>query len=258
MRERRTVFGEVAELYEHARPSYPSRLVDDVLAVADPRLPALEIGCGTGKATRLFAGRGLDVLALEPSEPMAAVARRTLARFSNVQVEVSTFETFAGRSGGFGLVYAAQSWHWVDRSVGYRAAHRLLGADGTLALFWNRSQFHPDVQDALDRVYRREAPDLQTNGGGAGIERAGLDAEQIAEIGASGLFADVRALHYRWEQTYDSAGYLDLLRTHSDHRLLADEHRDRLLSAVATVLDARGGTITLAYVTRLYLARSGG
>jgi hypothetical protein len=32
--ERRLVFGQVAELYERARPSYPDELVEDVLAYA--------------------------------------------------------------------------------------------------------------------------------------------------------------------------------------------------------------------------------
>ena len=53
-RPRRLVFGEVAELYDSVRPSYPDALVDDVLAFAGagPGDPALEVGAGTGKATR--------------------------------------------------------------------------------------------------------------------------------------------------------------------------------------------------------------
>jgi len=34
MRERRLVFGEVAELYDRHRPSYPERLIDDLVAIA--------------------------------------------------------------------------------------------------------------------------------------------------------------------------------------------------------------------------------
>ena len=65
----------MADLYDHARPSYPSALVDDVLdyagAVAAATVRALEVGAGTGKATALFAARGLNVLAIEPSAEMA-------------------------------------------------------------------------------------------------------------------------------------------------------------------------------------------
>ena len=60
---RRLAFGEVAELYDEVRPSYPAELVEDVIALAplDGDAPrALEVGAGTGKATVLFAQRGLS------------------------------------------------------------------------------------------------------------------------------------------------------------------------------------------------------
>src|SRR5438105_8011948 len=72
--ERRLAFGAVAELYDRARPSYPEALVEDVVALAPLGSPprALEVGAGTGKATVLFAARGVAVHALAPSAEMAA------------------------------------------------------------------------------------------------------------------------------------------------------------------------------------------
>ena len=89
--ERRLAFGDVAQLYDRARPSYPSELIDDVLAFsgAAPGDRALEVGAGTGKATVRFAERGLEVLALEPSPGMAAVASRSCAPHGNVTIEQS-------------------------------------------------------------------------------------------------------------------------------------------------------------------------
>jgi hypothetical protein len=53
-------FGSVASAYERYRPGYPDAVVDQVLASAGgPVRTALEIGAGTGKATRVFAGRGV-------------------------------------------------------------------------------------------------------------------------------------------------------------------------------------------------------
>ncbi len=56
--DQRLAFGSVAELYDRARPSYPEALVDDVIAFAGVMPPTrlLEVGAGTGKATRLRAG----------------------------------------------------------------------------------------------------------------------------------------------------------------------------------------------------------
>ena len=56
MVERALSFGAVASAYERYRPGYPDELVDEVLAYAGrPVRTALEVGAGTGKATRAFA-----------------------------------------------------------------------------------------------------------------------------------------------------------------------------------------------------------
>ena len=92
MRERRLVFGEVAELYDRHRPTYPAELIDDLVALAglDASRPVLEVGAGTGKATVLFAQRGIPVLAIEPSPEMAAIAGRAAAgRAGSVEIELT-------------------------------------------------------------------------------------------------------------------------------------------------------------------------
>jgi len=71
-------FGSVANQYERYRLDYPDELVDAVLQYAGgPLRSALEVGAGTGKATRLFASRGIEVTALEPDAEMAPVLERT-------------------------------------------------------------------------------------------------------------------------------------------------------------------------------------
>jgi len=48
-RQPRLVFGEVADLYDRVRPSYPDALVDDVVELSgvDVSGRALEVGAGT-------------------------------------------------------------------------------------------------------------------------------------------------------------------------------------------------------------------
>jgi ubiquinone/menaquinone biosynthesis C-methylase UbiE len=73
MTTRALSFGSVAAAYEQFRPGYPEALVDAVLAYAGhPVHTALEIGAGTGKATRVFAVRGITVTATDPDPAMLA------------------------------------------------------------------------------------------------------------------------------------------------------------------------------------------
>src|SRR6266516_5867243 len=115
-REQRLVFGEVAETYDRARPGYPPALVDDVISFArlDAHDSVLEVGCGTGKATVQFAARGLEMLCLEPSESMAAVARRNCEPFPRVSIETASFEDWRVENGAFRLLISAQAWHLVS------------------------------------------------------------------------------------------------------------------------------------------------
>lgn len=71
------VFNEVPELYDRVRPGYPDELFADLCAITgmDKRSSVLEVGCGTGQATRSLAALGCSVTAVEPGADMAALAR---------------------------------------------------------------------------------------------------------------------------------------------------------------------------------------
>lgn len=163
---RRLVFGDVADLYDRHRPTYPPGLVDDLIAGAD--IPAggrvLEVGAGTGKATELFAARGVAVLAIEPSAGMAGIARRKFAGDPNVTVVECDFERWDPAGERFGLLYSAQAWHWIDPEARYALARRALRPGGLLAAFWNRPAWAPSpLRDALLAVYAELAPELSAD-----------------------------------------------------------------------------------------------
>ena len=257
--ERRLAFGTVAELYDAARPSYPAALVDEVIAHAGGLpLRALEVGAGTGKATELFAGRGVSIVAVEPSSAMAAVASRKAAT-ADVDVRVTDFEHADVEEGGFGLVYSAQAWHWVDPERRFGLAARALAPGGVLAAFWNRPDWDRcSLREPLAGAYERAGVTLQDAGPSYPAQPTNLDlgdywAEQTGE-----LFASAEARRYRWSHRYTSARYVDLLATHSDHIVLADADRERLFAEVGAVLDGHGGGIDLPWVTVLGLARLAG
>src|SRR5688500_18512285 len=130
------VFNDVPELYDRVRPGYPDELFADLATIAgiDEKASVLEVGCGTGQATRSLAALGCSVTAVEPGVGMAALARRRLADLGNVHIERSTFEEWDARGRRFDVLVAASAWHWVDPAVGWRRAHDPLRRDGWIAL----------------------------------------------------------------------------------------------------------------------------
>ena len=74
--------------YDAARPAYPAELFDDLvdLAAIEPGDRLLEIGCGTGKATRLMLERGFRVVCVEMGAQLAERARTNLAGLAAAEV----------------------------------------------------------------------------------------------------------------------------------------------------------------------------
>jgi SAM-dependent methyltransferase len=243
-RHRAEVFGSAAEAYDEYRPSYPDALIDDLVAAA-PR-SALDIGCGTGKAGRLLAARGVDVLGVEIDEDMADVARR-----SGLQVEVGAFETWdpAGRT--FDLAVSGQAWHWIDPALGVPKVAALLRPGAELALFWNAVRLDAPTRELLREVYARVAPGASA----LGRQLDDLDDPPYAhDLRASGLFGSVQLRKYPWTKTYSAQEYVRMVSTYSDHLILPAAQRAALADAVTAALDAAGGTVVANYVTLAIVA----
>jgi SAM-dependent methyltransferase len=257
VRERRLTFGEVAELYDRARPSYPAPMVQDVVSSSGASR-ALEVGAGTGKATVLFAQLGVSVLALEPSAEMAAVARRQCSAFPAVRVEELEFEVWDPAE-RFPLLFSAQAWHWVKPSERYRLARAALSDGGLLAAFWNRVSWGECIlRDPLSAAYDGSGAAL-TPGDAMDPRRppaTDWPERWKQEIDEAVGFHAPETRVYHWTQVYSGAEYVALLSTHSAQLIRDAPAREALLGAVGEVVAARGGHIAIPYVTELCLARA--
>jgi SAM-dependent methyltransferase len=257
-RSKGLVFGEVAELYDRARPGYAAELVDDVLSFAGVDEPdVVEIGAGTGKATVAFAARATRLLALEPNADMARIAARRCVGLRNVTIEQTTFEEWEPGERQFDVVVSAQAWHWVNPDIGYPKAHAVLRPEGVLALLWHRSVWSDGpLRDAMIALYESLAPGfLETTPTFPGLRMTEADARRPAEIESSGVFSGVEVHSHHWQRGYTTAEYLELLGTQSDHVLLDPPTREVLFDRVARLFDEDGGRVTVPYVTHLFLAR---
>lgn len=244
-RARALSFGGVAALYDRARPSYPPALIDALMDLGPRRV--LDVGCGTGKASRLLVERGCDLVGVEPDPSMAAIARG-----HGISVEESTFETWDSRGRIFDLIVSGQAWHWVDPVRGVIKAGSLLHPGGHLGVFWNRGRPDGVAAEALDAVYMRLAPEIaKTN---VAINPAEQPADRLQEFSSGGLFIDTEARAFPWDTVYDRSTWTDFIATHSDHVRLPEQQRRALLDALGDAVDALGGTMTYHYSTLLVLA----
>lgn len=232
-------FGMAAESYERFRPGYPDEVVERTLAFAGRDVKrAVEVGSGTGKATRAFASRNIHVTALEPDPDMFSVLRRETAGMPVVPVH-TTFEAYAGPPTD--LVFAAASWHWTDPGTRWGHTADLLVAGGVVAVFGSPLRIADPVVEAAATAAGAPTPVEATD---PAPDRAGL-----AE---SGVFHDVEEHLLEREVVVSQRDYVGHLSTLSTFLDLRPDARHEALRRVASVLPAQ---VHLDLGVRLLLAR---
>ncbi len=152
----RATFDGDADAYDRVRPVAPAPVFDELVQLARlaPGSSVVEIGPGTGQATRLLAERGLRVVAVELGANLAARARTNLANFSDVEVVNSSFEAWDAGSARFDSVLSCNAFHWVDPDVRFAKSATMLAPGGHLVVLatpWvipaDADRFWWDVQD---------------------------------------------------------------------------------------------------------------
>jgi ubiquinone/menaquinone biosynthesis C-methylase UbiE len=247
-------FDGVANLYETHRPSYPAELIEDIVTLSgvQPDGKILEVGSGTGKATRLFAQRGYSILCLEPGQNLIDVAKEGLKRYPQLRFERARFEEWEAKQRKFDLLISAQAFHWVPQEVRFVKAASVLKPHGHLALFWN---MYPGIEGtigrALDEIYQKIAPEIAQKD----IPLEKLIQERAGTLKADKQFENVQVLTYPWVARYETSTYLGLLNTYSDHLRLSEQRRLGLFAAIAELIEQHGGQIEKPYLAVLYFAR---
>ena len=246
---RRRSFDAIADTYDEVRPGYPSAVFDELAARVAAPARVLEIGAGTGQATGPLLGRGYEVVAIEPGRNLAAhlVAKLTDRALT---VRAERLEDWKVEPAAFDLAAAFGSFHWVDQTAAYRIIATALRGGGWLALAWNEGleATRGSFEDAVQPVYRQLAPSLAH-----AEQRHTVDWRP--SIAATGLFGEAKRLSFPWSRRLDTATYLRLLDTYSNHRLLGGSEREALHAAIAVLIDDHfDGAVVEERETVLYLA----
>ncbi|HSR86042.1 MAG TPA: methyltransferase domain-containing protein [Streptosporangiaceae bacterium] len=250
MSERALSFGVIAAAYERFRLGYPERLVDIVLTYAgQPVRTALEIGAGTGKATRLFAQRGIVVTATEPDGAMLAELGKHVP--ANLIITQAAFEDLQpGHS--YGLVYAAAALHWTNPDGRWPRIAALLDPGGVFASFGGPVRLTDPAVEETVRVARAPFLDSDEIPPPDGTPSTNDMQWPGTELQRSEWFSEVQQWVIERRLTMSARDYVGHLSTISAYLELHTAERELVLSRIMRVLPDR---VEIAADITVHLAR---
>ncbi|MPY92615.1 MAG: methyltransferase domain-containing protein [Acidimicrobiia bacterium] len=235
-------FEAVAGEYDTARPSYPDGVYDALGPLEG--LLVLDVGAGTGIATRQLQARGATVVAVDAGPALLA---RAATRTPSLLAVVADGAVLPVRAGAADLICSAQAWHWLDPSTRAGEAHRVLREGGRWAGWWSHARADDEEWfQAHWTIVERACP---------GTRRGMRDIDWGADLAAPGLFEVGDRVAVPWRREISVDEWMTDQASHSYVAVLARADRDRLLGNLRQVLDRRfpDRTMTVRYETWVWI-----
>jgi SAM-dependent methyltransferase len=224
-------FGRGADMYERGRPEYPAaaiRWLSRRLGLG-PGVCVVDLAAGTGKLTRPLAASGARVIAVEPVAAMRA------AIGPGLEAVDGRAEAIPLSDGTVDAVTVGQAFHWFDHDAALPEIHRVLRADGWLALVWNAHRMEDPIHTAIERLVK---PFF------AGVPRHRTASWRLA-LERTDLFAGSGSRRFAHRQRLDADGLADRVGSISVIAALPEAEREPVLARVRAL--AADGPVTLRY-----------
>lgn len=250
-------FDGLAARYQANRPDYPDSLLVQLAARA-PELPtsAADIGAGTGISTRALKralGEKWRVTGIEPGSDMRRQAKESTPDDDGIDYLEGSAESLPFSDGSLGVVNVGQAIQFFDRPVFFAEVSRVLVAGGVLAIIqnnrvWQKSPLldaHESFVETNDSTYSRSYRDIDLL-----TEMTGLAWAENAE-----------RLAVDWERVIDADRFVGTMTSRRTMKptiaKLGEAAVEDSLRSMAAEFGNADGTVTLPYVTELFVAHKG-
>lgn len=193
-------FSGFASRYDCSRPSPPAAMVDMLGQLARAPHPhrVVDLGCGTGLSTRVWAGRADEVVGVDPNEDMrrqAEEATDALPGGHGIRYQAGHSSDTGLPEGGADIVTCCQSLHWMEPESTFAEIGRILRAGGVFAAC--DADFPPvtlwEVEGAY-RAFNARVDELEKELGVSDVVRRWHKTGHLKRLEASGRFRWTREI----------------------------------------------------------------
>jgi SAM-dependent methyltransferase len=243
-------FGPTAGEYDARRPTYPPPALQWALGIEPLRV--LDLGAGTGILTRVLAGLGHRVSAVEPDP---AMRERLLAATPGADALAGSAEAIPLPDGSVDAVVAGQAYHWFDKPRAHPEIARVLVPDGVFVPIWNmRDESVPWVADLTEITYATGEPRPEQGDWLDGEFVAPMDDRVLGEVFGP-LFGPVERRVFRHSTRMTADGLVGLMRTRSYYITADAPTQARIEQGILELTSRLPEAFELPYVTAAYRAR---
>ena len=250
----RLSFNEAVETYDAVRPSYPAEMFDALFEMLPSKPTVVEVGAGTGQATRDLLARGAAVHAIEIGPAMAAKLRANVPS-DQLQITVGDFEQTTIAPGSADAVFSATAYHWISPPAQTDRPASILRPSGVVAIVDLVQVSSPDDAgffEACQPIYEQYG---QGRTGPPAPVRDAVDPAIRQVLVADGRFTDVRVRRWDWNQTYSAREYQQLMLSYSGTQMMDEQDRTGLVEDMAAFIDEHfAGAVTRPLVVALTTA----
>lgn len=173
-------FSGFADTYDAYRPQPPVVIADILsqLSQARPKL-VVDIGCGTGLSTRIWAGRADQVIGIEPNPDMRAQAEQSTSS-SEISYRAGTSTDTGLADASADIVTASQAFHWMEPGPTLDEVNRILRQGGVFATI--DCDWPPTINREAEEAYNaftKHSHEIQQE---RGVDRASVSFSKSGHL----------------------------------------------------------------------------
>ncbi len=208
-----TNFGAVAEIYDQTRPRYAQQLMDYVVSFCQGRV--LDVGCGTGIATRQLAERGVRVIGCDGDARMIAVARSY--QQPSIDYFLGSAEELPFGDETFDVVTAFSAFHWFSDTASVDGIKDVLKKNGLFIVSDGINKHNDDdyFKHCVEEVIKRKLPEKRKR--------------DVEEVFRSNGIEQIARQDFQYELEYTIDKYLLYMQSRGYWNKVYEQERQRVL-----------------------------
>lgn len=191
-------FGSEAGYYTAGRRGYPDTVYYYLKTFIQEKDPLLDLGCGTGIATRELVRHGFeDVQGADRDDRMLEEAREN-PQYKNILYFQANAEALPFRRGQFKAVTCFSSFHWFTNEKAIAEIRRVLKRSGLLYIVGKRDagSFKDDIEAKVEEELKVTFPKIVTMEEEAEILKTHFDLQPLRKFPAEDLYTLNEAIAY--------------------------------------------------------------